>query len=297
MRLGMSISSGQHDGATLASPPHMVERARAAYAEGFETLTVGDHHNNTQPHVQAVPMMARLLAEWSGRPAGPLFILPLWHPLMAAEQIATLAAIHDGPLVVQVTSGNGPATFAAMGHKVSERGRRLDGVFPAVQALLAGEVVDAPDLDMTDGRVGLLPATPVEWWVGGRADVALRRAAALGDAWYGGHGLVPADARERSNAYRTFCADVGRPARAVLRRDALVLEDGDEARRIGADIVASGYRGFNGDQLILGNADDASEQLTASLELGFDELAIRCLPSTQSNALETIHQIGSLIDA
>jgi len=158
-------------------------------------------------------------------------------------------------------------------------------------------MVDAPDLDMREGRIGMPPATPVEWWIGGRADVALRRAARFGDAWCAGHGLIPADARERSNVYRTMCAEMDRPAKAVLRRDAIVLDDGDEARRIGAEIVARGYRGFTGEQLILGNAADAEQQLAASLDLGFDEIGIRCLPVSQAHALETIHQIGSLIGA
>ena len=94
-----------------------------------------------------------------------------------------------------------------------------------------------------------------------------------------------------------MCAEMDRPAKAVLRRDAIVLDDGDEARRIGAEIVARGYRGFTGEQLILGNAADAEQQLAASLDLGFDEIGIRCLPVSQAHALETIHQIGSLIGA
>jgi len=91
----------------------MLERTRAAYGEGFHTLTLGDHHNVAHPHLHAGPMMGRLLADWRGRPAGPLLILPLWHPLMAAEQIATLAAMHDDRLIVQVAAGNGAARSQA----------------------------------------------------------------------------------------------------------------------------------------------------------------------------------------
>jgi hypothetical protein len=41
---------------------------------------------------QNTPMLGRLLAEWSDRPAGALFLLPLWNPVLVAEQVGTLAA-------------------------------------------------------------------------------------------------------------------------------------------------------------------------------------------------------------
>jgi hypothetical protein len=45
---------------------------------------------------QNTPMLGRLLAEWSDRPAGALFLLPLWNPVLVAEQVGTLAAIAAG---------------------------------------------------------------------------------------------------------------------------------------------------------------------------------------------------------
>ena len=45
------------------------------------------------PYYQNTPMLSRLLAEWSEAPAGCLFLLPLWHPVLVAEQIGTLAAV------------------------------------------------------------------------------------------------------------------------------------------------------------------------------------------------------------
>jgi hypothetical protein len=38
-------------------------------------------------------MLGRLLAEWGEAPAGCLFLLPLWHPVLVAEQIGTLTPI------------------------------------------------------------------------------------------------------------------------------------------------------------------------------------------------------------
>ena len=63
-------------------------------------------------------MLGRLLAEWGGAPAGCLFLLPLWHPVLVAEQIGTLASIAPGPFIMQCGLGYGDAWFAAMGHGV-----------------------------------------------------------------------------------------------------------------------------------------------------------------------------------
>ncbi len=52
-------------------------------------------------------MLGRLLAEWGEAPAGCLFLLPLWHPVLVAEQIGTLAAIARGPFVCNAGDAGG----------------------------------------------------------------------------------------------------------------------------------------------------------------------------------------------
>ena len=63
---------------------------------GLDSLFLGDHHAVPVPYYQNVPMLGRLLAEWGDRPAGALFLLPLWNPVLVAEQIGSLAAIAAG---------------------------------------------------------------------------------------------------------------------------------------------------------------------------------------------------------
>ena len=61
------------------------------------------------------PMLGRLLAAWDPDVAGALFLLPLWNPVLVAEQIGTLAALTSGRFVMQCGIGAGRAQFAAMG--------------------------------------------------------------------------------------------------------------------------------------------------------------------------------------
>ena len=78
-------------------------------------MFVGDHHNVPVPYYQNVPMLGRLLAEWDERPAGALFLLPLWHPVLVAEQIGTLASIAQGRFIMQCALGGGDEQFDAFG--------------------------------------------------------------------------------------------------------------------------------------------------------------------------------------
>lgn len=269
----------------------MIERTRAAHVAGFASLSVGDHHNMATRYAQNTPMLGRLLAEWPDRRAGCLFLVPLWHPLLMAEQIGTLAAMHGDRFIVQAGIGWGADQFEAFGTSERERGRRIDEAIPVVKRLLAGERVDSEFFEMIGARVGLRPETTPEWWIGAGADRALERAATHGDVWYAGPGLDLEHARERLDRYRSFGGQ-----RAVIRKDALVLTDGDRARRAADEIIKRGYRGLSREQLLVGNADDAAEQLQPFLDLGFEEVAIRCMSVPQDLALETIETLGTLIE-
>src|SRR5215472_2778732 len=97
MRVGISLTSNHPN---VKDPRQgarwMIERAAAAHRAGLDSLFVGDQHVSPTPYYQNTPMLGRLLAEWGEAPTGCLFLLPLWHPVLVAEQIGTLAAIAQG---------------------------------------------------------------------------------------------------------------------------------------------------------------------------------------------------------
>ncbi|MEE9253789.1 MAG: LLM class flavin-dependent oxidoreductase, partial [Pseudomonadales bacterium] len=101
MKVSISVTSAHRVDDVRSGARFMVERAAAARDAGLDALYVGDHHTTPAPYYQNTAMLARMLAEWNARPAGALYLLPLWHPVLAAEQIATLACIAQGPFVMQ----------------------------------------------------------------------------------------------------------------------------------------------------------------------------------------------------
>ena len=136
----------------------MLERARAASDAELDHICLGDGHTRASPYYQGVPALARMLAEWdTSRPAGCLFLLPLWHPVIVAEQVATLATMLDAPFLLQTGVGGGAAQFDAMGADLRNRGRDLDESIRVIKGLLAGETVDSERYGLTQTGISPLP--------------------------------------------------------------------------------------------------------------------------------------------
>ena len=140
MKIGTSLRTGYGLPDVRQTARWVIERGRAARDAGLDSLFVGDHHNVPVPYYQNVPMLGRLLAEWDERPAGALFLLPLWHPVLVAEQIGTLASIASGPFVMQCALGGGREQFGAFGLTTKDRVARFEAGVDIVRRLCAGEI-------------------------------------------------------------------------------------------------------------------------------------------------------------
>jgi alkanesulfonate monooxygenase SsuD/methylene tetrahydromethanopterin reductase-like flavin-dependent oxidoreductase (luciferase family) len=305
MRVGISIGSTFFAGSAAEhrdGPNAVLEQARAATRAQLDTLTVGDHHS-TGPvdYVQNVPMLGRILGEWTDRPAGCLFLVPLWHPVVMAEQIGTLAAMAAGPFIVQTGLGEGAEQFRAMGVDARQRGVRLEEGITVVQALLRGESVDSELYGIEGARIAPLPPEGTEWWVGGGVPKAIDRAARLGDCWYGNADLTPETAARAIDEYWDACARHGRkPSRIPIRKDVYVAETRAEAERVGDALIEAGYRGFERDAVAYGDPDSVAEQLSVFDDLGFTDVIIRTmypLPSGSGASAERSVELSGEVRA
>lgn len=298
MRLGISLSSTRPNGDHAAGARSIIARAKLANEVGLDSVTLGDHHAMSVPYFQNVPMLGRVMAEVDvERPVGCLFLLPLWHPVLVAEQVATLATMSDVPFIIQTGIGSGQGQFDAMGASLESRGMALEECIRVVKALLAGETVSSEPFGIVDASISPLPPHGVEWWIGAGVDRALRRAAEIGSAWYASPQYTPAQLAEPMRTYASFCDAAGTTARTVLRKDVLVLEDGNRARDLGAEILANGYRGMQAENMVFGGVDETIEQLSVFADMGVSDVAIRCMSNDDSVALETIQSCGEVRQA
>jgi alkanesulfonate monooxygenase SsuD/methylene tetrahydromethanopterin reductase-like flavin-dependent oxidoreductase (luciferase family) len=296
MRIGLSISSSLVGSTPAEGARWMIERARSADGAELDSLSLGDHHAMARPYYQNTPMLGRLLAEWGRRPAGCLFLMPLWHPVLVAEHVGTLAAMTDAPFIVQTGIGRGHDQFDALGADHDTRGRVLEESVRVVKAILAGEDVES-DLVGAPVSVGLRPTQDVEWWIGGGPSLrAIARAGSIGDAWYASPTLTADTAKSQLDVYNQACADAGRTPRPIARLDAIVLGEPGRARRVGNELIDAGYRGMRSDQVLMGDPEEAAAQLRRYGDLGFTDVICRCMSDNQAIALETIELLGDVRD-
>jgi probable F420-dependent oxidoreductase len=142
-----------------------------------------------------------------------ILLLPEHNPVVAAKQAATLDMLCGGRLVLGIGVGWSAEEFAALGVPFARRGSRTDEYIAAMRHLWATDVSSfRGEFARFDGvRVYPKPVRgrriPVV--IGGNSDAALRRAAAIGDGWYG-FSLSADEAAERLATLAGLCGDRGR---------------------------------------------------------------------------------------
>jgi len=279
----------------------MIERAAASRDAGLDTLFVGDHHA-TGPfgYYQNTPIMGRMLAEWDDRPAGVLMLLPLWHPVVAAEQLGTLASIARGRFVLQCALGGGEHQYAAMGVSVKHRVARFEQCLDIIRRLLAGEEVTAHDgpYRLTGARVAPVPPEPLEVWIGASAPKAIDRAARLGDGWLANADAVPGEAAAQADEYRSACAAHRRdPGVIAIRRDVHVGADSVDAARVAQPIVDAGYRGFRPQAVTYGSVEEVTDRFRAFARMGYTDVIVRHLAEDQAEVLRSLERLAAVREA
>ena len=139
-----------------------------------------------------------LITAWTERVrvGTSILLLPLYHPVVVAKQIADLDSRSGGRVSVGVgVGGEFRAEFDAVGVPVAERGARTDEAMQVLRLLWSGKPVshhgkffNFDDIEIRpvalrrDERPPAQPGGP-PLLVSGRKEPAMRRAARLGDGW------------------------------------------------------------------------------------------------------------------
>ena len=293
MRVGISLTSVHDVKDPREAARWLIERTAAARRSGLDSLFLGDHHASPTPYYQNTPMLGRLLAEWGDAPAGCLFLLPMWNPVLVAEHIGTLASIARGPFIMQCGLGYGEAQFAAMGATLKTRPSAFEESLDIVRRLLAGETVSsAGRFTFSKASIAPRPPEPVEVWIGASAPPAIDRAARMADGWIAVPSLTLEQARAEADLYRQRCAAHGkRPTAVALRRDIYVAESSTDAKAVLEAALAKGYRGIAPEALVAGTIDEVAERFRAFGELGYTDIIVRHLTNDQPKVLGSLARL------
>jgi alkanesulfonate monooxygenase SsuD/methylene tetrahydromethanopterin reductase-like flavin-dependent oxidoreductase (luciferase family) len=298
MRVGVSLRTSFLIDDVRQGARWVVERAAAARRAELDSLFVGDHHVVPVPYYQNVPLLGRLLAEWGDRPFGALYLLPLWNPVLVAEQVGTLATLAPGRFILPCAVGGGAEQFAGMGVPTGERAARFEAGLDIVRRLLAGEAVTADRPYPLDGvRVSPVPPEPVEVWIGGTAPPAVDRAARLGDGFLADAHLTPGQAGAMLDRYWEGCAAHGRtPTAVAIRRDIHVGADDADAERVAGPVVAGGYRGFDPSACTYGGVETVATRFREYAQMGYTDVIVRHLAEDHDEVLKSYERLAEVRD-
>jgi probable F420-dependent oxidoreductase len=175
-------------------PGYPAMAARKCEEAGLDSFWVIDRivYDNLEP----LTVLAAAAAVTSKIRLGTSVLLAaLRHPTLLAKTIATLDFVSGGRMVLGMGFGSRENDFTSMGLPFERRGGRAEELVALVQRLWTGEAVTYKGKfyqveNVTIGpRPIQNPHPPI--WMGGSADVALKRAARLADGYICGSAAIP----------------------------------------------------------------------------------------------------------
>jgi probable F420-dependent oxidoreductase len=121
------------------------------------------------------------------RLATGILVLPQRDPLLVAKQAATIHHLSGGRLTLGVGVGWIAQEYSYLRTDFVTRGRLADEYIAAIRVLFESDHPEfhGPHINFSDALFSPRRAVPIPIVVGGNSKAALRRAAMLGDGWYG----------------------------------------------------------------------------------------------------------------
>jgi alkanesulfonate monooxygenase SsuD/methylene tetrahydromethanopterin reductase-like flavin-dependent oxidoreductase (luciferase family) len=303
VRFGLSLTTAHPQSADPGQCVRdLLERVQVARKVGFHSVWVGDHHVTPHHYLQNLPMIARISAVSGQMQIGALFMLPLFHPILLAEQVATLDVICEGRFTLKTAVGGQQDAHAAFGVPWKERAGRFEECLDIMRKLWTRDNVTHEGKYWQFANVTINPKpvqNPLPVWIGGDADGPVRRAARIADGWLIAPWLWPELCQERINFYRKALQDYNRTAPELpIRRDIYVAPDSATAKRQADPVIQAGYRGFSGDRLralIVGGPEEVIAEIERYRAMGCDHFLFRHIVRDQSQMLSSIQILGEKV--
>jgi probable F420-dependent oxidoreductase len=270
----------------------LIEECVRAEELGFDSITKTSHYS-TAPFqaFQQFPLLARLSAETKRvRLNAGIILLSLHKPLDIAEQLATIDVMSNGRVICGVALGYREVEFAAFGAEVKTRGKRLEENLVALKRLWTEDTVSmkGSHFELIEASCSPKPLQkphpPI--WIGANANVAIKRAARLGDCWYINPHNKISTIQEQMEVYKRALDEAGKPFpdELPMRRELFVAETREDALRLAGPYLKKKYDAYDkwgqgdqmpegdgdlaaafnelaGDRFIIGSPDDVTEQI------------------------------------
>ena len=191
---------------SMCDPSHYLPLARALEANGWDFFYVADsicypreasdnypyNEDGTRAFLDGkpflepfslVPAMGAVTQRLSF--ATDVLKVPIRQPVLLAKSVTSVAVLTGGRFRLGAGLSPWPEDFLATGTDWRSRGARLDQAIEILRGLMTGEYFEyhSEHYDIPALKLCPVPREPVPILIGGHSEVALRRAARLGDGW------------------------------------------------------------------------------------------------------------------
>jgi probable F420-dependent oxidoreductase len=183
--MGVAAEAAGADGIWLADHLVLVDEEQTGYPYAADGSFGAP---SSYPFYESLASAAFLAASTKRCRIGiGVLILPQRNVLEVAKAASTIDRLSGGRFVLGVGVGWNRSEMEALGYRFSTRGKRTDEMLRVLRESWTGDpsAYSGQEISLRDGvRLYPTPAqTAVPLIVGGMADVALDRAASLGDGW------------------------------------------------------------------------------------------------------------------
>jgi alkanesulfonate monooxygenase SsuD/methylene tetrahydromethanopterin reductase-like flavin-dependent oxidoreductase (luciferase family) len=301
MRFGIILNGGGRP--ELSREQELAElllKARTAREAGFHSLWVGPGYLEHGWH--ATVLLARVAAEAPGLELGCVGILPLYHPVELAEQLATLDVICGGRLTLAAAIGWRDVQFRAFEVPQGQRLSRFREVLEVMQQLWTQPRVTHRgthfQLDDLPGAGPPLQRPYPKLLIAANLDPGIRRAARMANGWLVSSRATFATVQRQMGLYRATLEQSGRTGYVAAWREMYVADSREAAvatirpsvEWLYRDRAALGHSRLlpEGDRIdvpfeqvlegrfILGSPAECAAEVARYRDIGVQELVLRC---------------------
>ncbi len=238
MKIGVQLNpqvSIKKPGASLMTT--LIEQVRVADQSGFHGFSMGEHYNIPGlQRLHQIPALARLCAEVKNCEVGTaITLIGLRHPVTVATDLASLDVINNGKSFAAFGLGYRDEELDAFGLTKAQRFQRFVEGIDIVKRLWTEDHVayqgkEFQFKDVTvDPKPLQKPRPPI--WIAANSDVAVERAARIGDGWMVGPHSAIEELERQVALFRQSWNSVGKSGNPDLPivRETFVAKDRRQA--------------------------------------------------------------------
>jgi alkanesulfonate monooxygenase SsuD/methylene tetrahydromethanopterin reductase-like flavin-dependent oxidoreductase (luciferase family) len=296
----------------------LYEQVDVMESVGFDSVTVGERHIHDEGLVEPLTALAAIAARTERLQLGTTAVLPaLYHPLHLAEQVAAIDHLSGGRMAFGTALGYRERELTPFGVALDHRVGMFLESLSLLKRLWNDESVthDGDFWSFEDVYISPRP-DDIPVWIGGHADIAIKRAAYRGNAWIASASSTLEDLEEQIAVYEDSLEEFGMDRAendVILMRDCYVADSKEEARKTIEPYLLNLYQLYArwgqtymdehevevdyeelDEKFIIGSPETCIEELRAYEELGVDHVLIRCqFPGqSQESTLRCLSRFG-----